>query len=85
MPVLPRYIVPLDMKWCICHFTKCHIQPFIFKGGEFYVAILRLVISCIIFTGFCVYMEIVQLMAPVFVTHVGMVTHVISQVKLTTM
>ena len=26
------YFVPLDMKGCICHFTKWRIHPFISKG-----------------------------------------------------
>ena len=28
----PDYNVPLDMKGCICHFTKWQIHPFISKG-----------------------------------------------------
>ena len=27
-------IVPLDMKGCICHFTKWQIHPFIYKGAK---------------------------------------------------
>ena len=27
-----QHFVPLDMKWCICHFVKWQIHPFISKG-----------------------------------------------------
>ena len=27
------YIIPSDMKGCICHFTKWQINPFISKGS----------------------------------------------------
>ena len=32
MTVMIPYIVPLDMKGCICHFVKWQIHPFISKG-----------------------------------------------------
>ena len=31
----PSYIVPLDMKVCICHFVKWQIHPFISKGTTY--------------------------------------------------
>ena len=36
------YIVPLDMKWSICHFVKWQIDPHIFKGNEMNRALGRL-------------------------------------------
>ena len=30
-----RYIVPLDLKGCICHFTKWQTHPFISKGRTY--------------------------------------------------
>ena len=29
-----RQTVPLDMKGCICHFTKWQIHPFVSKGTK---------------------------------------------------
>ena len=37
-----NYLVPLDMKECICHFTKWQIHPFISKGT-----------TCALFPGLC--------------------------------
>ena len=35
--VFAALFVPLDMKRCICHFTKWQMHPFIPKGGAYYI------------------------------------------------
>ena len=37
------YIVPLDMKGCICHFVKWQIHPFISKGTIWFLEGFRLI------------------------------------------
>ena len=37
---LHQYIVTLDMKGCICHFTKWQIHPFISKGTNYMTCVI---------------------------------------------
>ena len=39
------HFVTLDMKGCICHFTKWHIHPFISKGTTLFKSILWLTVG----------------------------------------
>ena len=43
------YIIPMDMRGCICHFVKIHVYPSIAKGGDNHVCMYIYMNHCFTF------------------------------------